>query len=57
MSIGPTLLAQCAESYRKIRNTARFLLGNLGDRRLSKDEKVAREQLGMVRMVSCAAWD
>ncbi|KAG2104415.1 tRNA synthetases class I-domain-containing protein [Suillus discolor] len=30
MSIGPTVLAQCAESMRKIRNSARFILGNIG---------------------------
>lgn len=49
MSIGPNLLAQCEKSFRKIRGTARFLLGNLGDRRLSEDEKVSREQLRMVK--------
>lgn len=48
MSVGPTLLSQCAQNYRKIRNTARFLLGNMGDRRLAEDEKVPREQLAMV---------
>ncbi|KAG9311700.1 hypothetical protein JVU11DRAFT_7938 [Chiua virens] len=30
MSIGPTVLAQTAESMRKIRNSARFMLGNIG---------------------------
>ncbi|KAJ2930974.1 hypothetical protein H1R20_g6118, partial [Candolleomyces eurysporus] len=30
MSIGPTVLSQSAESYRKIRNSARFCLGNMG---------------------------
>ncbi|KAG1738733.1 tRNA synthetases class I-domain-containing protein [Suillus lakei] len=30
MSIGPTVLAQCAESMRRIRNSARFILGNIG---------------------------
>lgn len=49
MSIGPTVLSQCAENLRKIRNTARFLLGNLGDRRLTEEEKVPRELLSMVR--------
>ncbi|KAI0938609.1 hypothetical protein AcW1_001709 [Taiwanofungus camphoratus] len=33
MSIGPTVLSQCAESLRKIRNSARFILGVLEDRR------------------------
>ncbi|KAF9254893.1 isoleucyl-tRNA synthetase [Marasmius fiardii PR-910] len=32
MSIGPTVLAQTAESMRKIRNSARFMLGNIGDK-------------------------
>jgi isoleucyl-tRNA synthetase len=31
VSIGPTILAHVAESMRKIRNSARFMLGNLGD--------------------------
>ncbi|KAG0707905.1 tRNA synthetases class I-domain-containing protein [Suillus ampliporus] len=30
MSIGPTVLAQCGESMRRIRNSARFILGNIG---------------------------
>ncbi|KAG2355481.1 tRNA synthetases class I-domain-containing protein [Suillus spraguei] len=29
-SIGATVLAQCAESMRRIRNSARFVLGNIG---------------------------
>ncbi|TFY58371.1 hypothetical protein EVG20_g8173, partial [Dentipellis fragilis] len=41
MSIGPTVLAQAAESLRKIRNSARFILGNIG-----KEE--ARAQLQRV---------
>ncbi|KAA1476621.1 isoleucyl-tRNA synthetase [Dentipellis sp. KUC8613] len=31
MSIGPTVLAQAAEALRKIRNSARFILGNIGN--------------------------
>jgi len=31
VSIGPSILAQIADIYKKIRNTARFLLGNLND--------------------------
>ena len=31
MMFGPQILARTSEGYRKIRNTARFLLGNLGD--------------------------
>ncbi|KAK7462821.1 isoleucine-tRNA ligase [Stygiomarasmius scandens] len=48
MSIGPTVLSQTAESMRKVRNSARFLLGNLnvdvGDGRV---ERVGREELGL----------
>ncbi|EJD05388.1 isoleucyl-tRNA synthetase [Fomitiporia mediterranea MF3/22] len=29
--LGPTVLAQAVEALRKIRNTARFMLGNIGD--------------------------
>ena len=32
-AIGPTILDQLADSYRKIRNTFRYLLGNLGNLR------------------------
>ncbi|MEM1369211.1 MAG: isoleucine--tRNA ligase, partial [Cyanobacteria bacterium P01_H01_bin.15] len=35
--IGQTILKQLADSYRKIRNTARFLLGNLHDFEPAKD--------------------
>lgn len=31
VSIGPNIIKQTFESYRKLRNTARFLLGNLAD--------------------------
>ncbi len=31
VSIGPTVLKQLSDAYRKIRNTARFLLGNIHD--------------------------
>lgn len=37
MLLGPNILAQTAEVYRKIRNTARFLLGNLHDFLPSRD--------------------
>ena len=48
MSIGPTVLSQCAESYRKIRTAARFILGNAGDRKLSEAERVPYQQLPLV---------
>ncbi|KIJ61453.1 hypothetical protein HYDPIDRAFT_115926, partial [Hydnomerulius pinastri MD-312] len=50
MSIGPTVLAQTAESMRKIRNSARFMLGNIGSTKL-KDEhsllNVEKKDLGL----------
>ncbi|KAI0340362.1 isoleucyl-tRNA synthetase [Trametopsis cervina] len=45
MSIGPTILSQCAESYRKIRNASRFILGNLRDSRQPESERVRYEEL------------
>lgn len=53
MSIGPTVLAQTAESMRKIRNSARFLLGNIGSTALQDSEthsSVERKELGLVRI-------
>lgn len=44
LSVSPNIIKQMTESYRKIRNTARFLLGNLYDFDPSKD-KVAYEKL------------
>lgn len=29
--IGPSVIKQCFDSYRKLRNTARYILGNLHD--------------------------
>jgi isoleucyl-tRNA synthetase len=50
MSIGPTVLAQAAESMRKIRNSARFALGNIGDKEArSRIERVSRQEMGLVR--------
>ncbi|KAF9239290.1 tRNA synthetases class I-domain-containing protein [Melanogaster broomeanus] len=50
MSIGPTVLAQTAESSRKIRNSARFLLGNIGSTALKEDASqsgVEKKDLGL----------
>lgn len=54
MSIGPTVLAQTAESMRKIRNSARFILGNIGatkqkmrDQGLETLPPIAKENLGL----------
>lgn len=48
MNIGPKILSQSVESLRKIRNSARFLLGNLRDQRLPEELKIPREKLGFV---------
>ncbi|KAG2003298.1 isoleucyl-tRNA synthetase [Coprinopsis cinerea AmutBmut pab1-1] len=49
MSIGPTILSQTAESYRKIRNSARFALGNIdGVEGRPVIEKVPKEKLGLI---------
>ncbi|KAF8553369.1 isoleucyl-tRNA synthetase [Imleria badia] len=50
MSIGPTVLAQTAESMRKIRNSARFLLGNIGSTASQESEThsgVEKKDLGL----------
>jgi isoleucyl-tRNA synthetase len=52
MSIGPTVIAQAHESLRKLRNTARFCLGNMGDRdRMATMERVPRAEMGLVSVV------
>ncbi|KAF5383170.1 hypothetical protein D9615_005042 [Tricholomella constricta] len=48
MSVGPTVLAQAAESMRKIRNSARFMLGTVGDEETRRQlQRVPREELGL----------
>ena len=48
MSIGPTVLTQTAEALRKIRNTARFALANIGEpASRSSFHPVPRGELGM----------
>ncbi|XP_006463993.1 hypothetical protein AGABI2DRAFT_187407 [Agaricus bisporus var. bisporus H97] len=48
MAIGPKILSQAAETMRKIRNSTRFLLGNLSDGAALTDfDRVPREQLGL----------
>ncbi|KAJ8083181.1 isoleucine-tRNA ligase [Marasmius tenuissimus] len=44
MSIGRTVLAQTAESMRKIRNSTRFMLGNIGT---ADTERVSKHELGL----------
>jgi len=49
MSIGSKILEQTAESLRKIRNSARFILGNVGDSATrAKCGLVSKDQLGLV---------
>ncbi|GJE93748.1 isoleucyl-tRNA synthetase [Phanerochaete sordida] len=48
MSIGDTILKQCQISHNKIRNTLRFLLGVVEDRRLLDEEKVPKGQLSLI---------
>jgi isoleucyl-tRNA synthetase len=43
VSISPTILEQMSEVYRRIRNTARFMLSNLGD--FSSEDRVSYEEL------------
>jgi isoleucyl-tRNA synthetase len=48
MALGNVVLNQVNESLRKIRNSARFILGNIGDDASRKDFKpVTREQMGL----------
>lgn len=50
VSIGPTVIAQVAESYRKLRNSARFCLANIGPPEvLAKMERIPRAEMGYVR--------
>jgi len=46
MSIGPTVLSQIAKSLKKLRNTARFCLGNLGS--TDDMERVSKSEMGLV---------
>ncbi|KAJ3799765.1 tRNA synthetases class I-domain-containing protein [Lentinula aff. detonsa] len=49
MSIGRTSLKQTAEAMRKIRNSARFMLGNIGDGRAMEGfERVERKDMGLI---------
>lgn len=49
MSIGPKILEQASESLRKIRNSARFILGNMGDPTTgAKSGLMPKDRLGLV---------
>ncbi len=51
MSIGPKILEQTSETFRKIRNSARFILGNIGDPDIrAKSGLVPKDQLGLVSL-------
>ncbi|KAF9523263.1 tRNA synthetases class I-domain-containing protein [Crepidotus variabilis] len=48
MSIGKTVISQVTESLRKLRNTARFCLGNMGDlETLEIMERVPKSEMGL----------
>ncbi|KAH8101837.1 isoleucyl-tRNA synthetase [Cristinia sonorae] len=46
-SIGPKSLAQVEEMYRKLRNSLRFILGNLKDQRLSPEDRIPGESMSL----------
>jgi isoleucyl-tRNA synthetase len=49
MAIGPKILQQTSESLRKIRNSARFILGNIGAPATRvKYGLVPKDELGLV---------
>ena len=49
MAVGPQILEQTSESLRKIRNSARFILGNIGDPATrAKSGFVPKGELGLV---------
>jgi isoleucyl-tRNA synthetase len=53
MSIGPKILEQTSESLRRIRNSARFMLGNIGDPTTrAKSSLVPKGHLGLVSLVN-----
>ena len=53
VSIGPTVIAQVAESLRKLRNSARFCLANIGPpETLKKMERIPKTEMGYVRRLT-----
>jgi isoleucyl-tRNA synthetase len=53
VSVGFTVVLQAVETLRKIRNTARFLLGNIGKEKSSSSlEQASGAGLGLVCLVS-----
>jgi isoleucyl-tRNA synthetase len=51
IALGPTIYNAVAESYRKIRNTCRFVLGNLADFDPARDAVALREMLEFDRFI------
>jgi isoleucyl-tRNA synthetase len=51
MTISPKILDQASESLRKIRNSARFMLGNIGDPATRAESSlIPKNQLGLVSL-------
>jgi isoleucyl-tRNA synthetase len=51
IALGPTIYSAVAESYRKIRNTSRFVLGNLADYDPARDAVALKEMLEFDRFI------
>jgi isoleucyl-tRNA synthetase len=51
MALGPTIFNAVSESYKKIRNTCRYLLGNLGDFDVKRDLMAHGEMLEFDRFI------
>jgi isoleucyl-tRNA synthetase len=51
MALGPTIFNAVSESYKKIRNTCRYMLGNLGDFDPRRDATEYREMLEFDRFI------
>lgn len=50
VSIGPTVITQVAETLRKLRNSVRFCLANIGPpEALAKMERIPEAEMGYVR--------
>jgi isoleucyl-tRNA synthetase len=57
MSIGPKILDQASESLRKIRNSARFILGNIGDPATRQEsDLIPKDRLGLVSLGAFERW-
>lgn len=53
VAVGPSALAQVSESVRRLRNTARFILGNIADGKSSESAITAsRDEMSLVSFSS-----